>query len=31
MSATEYIIKNKELIGDENYEYVMKRYFFENK
>jgi hypothetical protein len=31
LSATEYIIKNKELIGDENYEYVMKRYFFENK
>lgn len=31
VSATDYLIKNKDLIGAENYEYVMKRYFFNNK
>jgi len=31
VSAEEYIDKNKEIIGKENYDYVKKRYFFENK
>ncbi|MEZ7885616.1 MAG: hypothetical protein QMB39_10175 [Bacteroidales bacterium] len=28
LSASEYIIKNKEFLGEENYNYVLKRYFY---
>jgi hypothetical protein len=28
LSASEYINKNEKLLGSENYDYVMKRYFF---
>ncbi|NCO62434.1 MAG: hypothetical protein COW66_13225 [Flavobacteriaceae bacterium CG18_big_fil_WC_8_21_14_2_50_34_36] len=30
LSAKDFLTKNQELLGKENYDYVMKRYFFKN-